>query len=251
MDRRTLLKGLLAVAATASIGCAPSLSIKKDNVVENDVYAGNLYIHNATDYLTGQELENIVKNTRRNFDEAGIYFNDVSMGKDFPKLDGLDIMIYMVDGEAEGNFGIGEEEHVPYPERFFYKETDRTNYEVLKEKIGFPYDLDVSKTHTGFVSPDSVPIIIEKIADKPSRTQILNALEQLTTHEIAHGLGAVHLAKSLEPVYGHFLGDQHPTLNYEFHPKNVEKMKRFITKARSMRREDIHGLRQEVFNGIH
>ena len=221
----------------------------------NPKQAGNLYAHNATNFLGGQELKEVFSSVADDFGDASINFKSVEIlnGGEFPDLHGLDMLVYVVDGHAgehgiAGQFGITNESDTRNP--------NKRDYDELRELIQFPYDEEISGAHTTYIDPRT---LIEEMASRNdqgfplgqqessrnfSRDQILKLISELASHEIGHGLGAVHTRyvgagycsmedRPREEDFDHIMGKPSVQIDQRFYEGNVDRMHHFIDTVHS------------------
>ena len=143
----------------------PGKSFSDEGVVANApeperVTAGNLWIYDATNYVTDRELKECRQGVVRNFEDVGIEIQNSQIVRDFfPELSGLDVLIYLVDEYnsviPSGLFGI-------YDHNFFESMTGvltenfRENsvsdiYSLLRNQIGFPYSPVIARENTNLL----------------------------------------------------------------------------------------------------
>lgn len=228
---------------------------------KNKEIAGNLYIHNSSDYLSQKELQYIINSTEENFDNAGINFQKIELlqEKQFPPLEKLDILIYMLDF-----FGNRKESQTPASEaQFIIGEDDLI--QRLKEELDIPYDFNTSAEHTGFVNSEEIILQWRKeLTNKDflyesgknlenlSRDEIVKMIAFVLTHEVGHGIGAAHVwlditnPDSPKKSIDHFMGEPLPYRKRSWHPENINIMQEFIHKVKSGEYETLIELRQKL-----
>lgn len=208
------------------------------------VVPGNLYFYNTGDFLSDSEIVGVLDGVQDNFCKAGIGFDKsgVFSNDRFPELNGLDILI-VFDQPKPGYFA-----------KFGF---DLQSYIYMKSNTSFPYNRETSSNNVGFVNSEHMYEETKNLLSyELSRKDLVKFVSQMTTHEIAHGLGASHV----EPFYSnlkfyqpYFLGDQFPGNEQVFYSSNVAQMKRFIqtVKSRKLGKKEIFELRDSYLDIEH
>lgn len=190
--------------------------------IEEIVFAGNLYFYKAGNLLTPDEYRNIAHSVKKNFEAIGIKFKSVDIieNRHFPNLEGLDILIYLLDSYdgSSSRFGISDMVY---------------NYSKLKSILTFSYDEVTSEANTGYIIFDKINEICRNKNPEYDREQMLIAIIQLATHEIGHGLGAPHdfyidTAGFFKPDSEHFMGEAGCKNEQYFYYGSTKQMKGFI-----------------------
>ena len=218
----------------------PGKSFSDEGVVANApeperVTAGNLWIYDATNYVTDRELKECRQGVVRNFEDVGIEIQNSQIVRDFfPELSGLDVLIYLVDEYnsviPSGLFGI-------YDHNFFESMTGvltenfRENsvsdiYSLLRNQIGFPYSPVIARENTGIIP---LQILFGPKADRSTR---LRELTNYLTHETAHRFWAMDVD---EPVTDMMYNNKLVFSKKSFSDLTIRGMKDYIKRFRAQK----------------
>jgi len=233
MNRRTFLQTGLTLAASAFLEHCDGYSTLEQSIeIDHSIItAGNIYFYPGTDMITSQELSTLAERVQSNFNNVGIEFKSISITKDFPQLDRLDLVLLCIG-------------YFPAPlERGYFGGNGINRDNNIKSFFKIPYDEFLISANVGYIN-------ITATSSETTRKINLEKMTVVATHELAHGLGARHLfnkeCEDEENIFTINFGEScqtdHPSFmitdistltkselkTASFDPTNINAMKKFI-----------------------
>ena len=230
LNRRNFVK-------LAAIVAAGSLSDYSNNWVKD----GDLYLYRDSNIISSQQIEKVAAKTVENMNVAEINIKSrrVLERHEFPRLNGLDLMIYLTEfGSAIGNAKLGiynQRERRVIPHRDYFS---------LRKKTGFPYSSEDSYLHIAYVN---LKLVILNSSRNISEEELIRNTSIATTHEIGHLYG-IHRHPKGGDNKSLFM-DQRFSDNERWTEEQSFTIRNYIAEAKSLRnprKRDLIRLRESM-----